>query len=287
MSSGLVDLEVLVKDALALQPLPASVARLGIVLAKEDWDLQEICETIRLDQALTGRLLCAANSALSAPAVEIGSVDQAVLRLGPGKVLSLAIASSLQAQFHTALPSYGLSEGELWRHSVAAALAVEMARPRCRVRIDNEAFAAALLHDVGKLVLSRHLDPTAQEHMRRACLEQGLSNEEAEEEILQVQHAEVGALVAEGWKLPKAIATGIRYHHDPLSAPDDPGRRLCYQIALADAVSNEVNVARGEMADQGRFTPDLAERLGMTEELFGELCQAVESSLDETLALYS
>ena len=43
----------------------------------------------------------------------------------------------------------------------------------------NEAFAAALLHDVGKLALSRHLDPTAQEHMRRACLEQGLSNEEA------------------------------------------------------------------------------------------------------------
>ena len=73
-------------------------------------------------------------------------------------VLALATASSLHQQLNVALPGYGLSEGELWRQSVTAALAGQTAQAFCDAPLPAESFTAALLHGVGKLVLGRFLD---------------------------------------------------------------------------------------------------------------------------------
>ena len=41
--------------------------------------------------------------------------------------MSLAIGTSVQKKMNTALPEFGISEGQLWRHSMASALAAEEA----------------------------------------------------------------------------------------------------------------------------------------------------------------
>ena len=66
------------------------------------------------------------------------------------------------------MPEYGIDDGVLWRHSVAAALAAELERLSCTVKVPPEAFTAALLHDVGKLVLCRHMKPEVLELLARA-----------------------------------------------------------------------------------------------------------------------
>ena len=285
METRLVNLEDLVHEAKELEPLPASATRLARLVSTPDWNLEAIAETIRLDEALTGRLLSAANSAWSGARHEITTVEQAVMRLGPGRVLSLAIGASVGRRLHAALPPYGLAEGELWRHSVAAALAVEAMPRYCRRPVSPEAFASALLHDIGKLILARHLDGGAVAELERACVEGGLTYEEAELHILQVSHAELGAAVARHWGLPETIASGIQHHHHHLDGATETARILCLQIALADAAAVAVGAPCGEVRDVG-FSPALAGGLGIGQDEFARLCSEVETQLEDVLAAY-
>ena len=59
----------------------------------------------------------------------------------------------------SAIPAYSLPEGALWRHSVAAAVAVDAMQSCQRTPVPSETFTAALLHDVGKLVMGRFMSP--------------------------------------------------------------------------------------------------------------------------------
>lgn len=288
MQPTLVDVEALILEATELEPLPASTIRLAGLVARGDAELSEIADTIRLDEALTGRLLGMANSVRSGARVDIGTVEEAVMRLGPGQILAIALGSRLDRSLGEALPGYDLSEGELWRHSVAAALAVDRSRRYCRRSPEPEAFAAALLHDIGKLVLARHLSPPARAAVLRVREERGLSTDEAERIALGIGHAELGARIARNWGLPETIALAIRHHHAPLDAPDEPSRKLCSHILLADAVASQVD-APCDGRNQGRlgFSPAIAGSLGISQVGFEELCQDVRAQLVEVIATYA
>ncbi len=164
MSHPLVDLETLFREANALEPLPRSATRLISILSEEEWDPDDVVEVVSLDPGLTGRVLGMANSA----AVEIGSVDAAILRLGSGTVLSVAIGSAVRWGRRCHPPDYGLDAQELWSSSVASALAVDGMRALTGLPIPTEAATAALLRDVGRLLIARHLDSEVLRLLRSA-----------------------------------------------------------------------------------------------------------------------
>ncbi|MCZ6596930.1 MAG: HDOD domain-containing protein [Planctomycetota bacterium] len=282
----MIDVQTLIQEARELQPLQQSSIRLAQLFSQEDWFLSEITEVIRLDEALAGRLIGAANSALSGSREPIKTVDHAVMRVGTGSVLSLALAASIQEDMQQAIPQYGLSEGQLWKHSVAAALAVEEAAPFCRRKVPSEAYAAALLHDIGKLVLARHIPPGLFDKLREAGNDDPTAGIDAEAAALEVHHAGIGGVVASNWGLPDPIAVGVTYHHNPLEAPTEEGRRLCNLVGMADAVAHAIGVGCGTGSPIPEFSPAQAERLGMTGLGFEGLCAAVESRLEDVLKLY-
>ena len=51
------------------------------------------------------------------------------------------------------VPGYSLPQGELWRHSIGVAVAAEGLTKELKLPPSDETFTAALLHDIGKLVL--------------------------------------------------------------------------------------------------------------------------------------
>ena len=127
-----------------LEPLPPTVTRLAQVVSSGNWSADEIEEIITLDQALAARVLSRANSAASASAVEVVRVRDAVVRIGIGPVLSLVTGHAVRGTVQPALIEYGLTEGELWRHSVASALAVEVLASACAHPLPAESFAASV-----------------------------------------------------------------------------------------------------------------------------------------------
>lgn len=278
----MIDVKALSAAANHIEALPASVTRLSGMMANDRWNLTEVEEVVKLDQALTMRLLRAANSAASASAVPIVTVRDAVVRMGAKSLLSLATAVGVQKRLQKAVPEYGLCEGELWRHSVAAALAAESLQGHCRVSLPGETYAAALLHDVGKLVMARFLDDEMLRVLAEGREQGGLSSLLAEAEVLQVHHGELGGLIAQHWQLPERMITGIIYHHTP-----DQTRDL-----IADAV-HVANVA-AKLAGTGytateadlQVAPTSLERLGMSQEAVLQLSSEVTAKLEKVLAVY-
>jgi HD-like signal output (HDOD) protein len=279
----MLDPVALVKAAHALDPLPATVSGLAALVVREDWSLAEATHLVEFDPALTGRLLRLANSAATAGLSPVTTAREAIQRVGIGPALAFAAASGLGRYLRRALPEYGLAEGHLWRHAVASALAADRIAKRSEVHLPPEVFAAALLHDIGKIVLARFLDA---EHLSRlaAAREQGaVSSLEAEIATLGVTHAELGGLIAAHWRLPERIVSGLIHHH----APDDCGEPVCDGVYLANVAAKRLG--EGMILRDDELVPASASlaRLGLSFEAFESICRELREAFERTLTSYS
>jgi HD-like signal output (HDOD) protein len=271
----MIDLDALTTAAAGLDPLPASVTRLAALAAAAEPEIDEVVEVVRFDQALSAALLSTANSSWSASRHRVTTVREAVIRLGTGPVLSLALGSAVHTRMTSSVPEYGLGEGELWEHSVAALLAAELLSRKAPRRPPPETATAALLHDVGKLVMARFLDPDLLS-MIEIVAGDDVGRRRAEHEVLGVDHAELGALVAQTWRLPASLVRGIGYHHTPRLG-DDP---ICYGVHLADVIAKAVGAGPEDNADLPTFVV-AAEGLGLRAGDIDELCRLVDERFAE------
>lgn len=279
------DTRSLVREATDLAPLPQAATRLVAILSREDWKDAEVLEVVRLDPVLTGQVLGAANSAASGAQKKILDVEEAVRRIGPRAVVGIALAAGVKQRMSLALPQFGLGEGELWRHSVAALLAAELASPHFRLSYSTAGVTAALLHDVGKIVMARFLDPDTLEYLRLARVEGGESERGAEMEILAVSHGELGALVAAHWGMPEVIVRAVQYHHDLAGVPE-AHRRDAALVKLADSAAKVVAPSRVPAHDDPEELAAAQAILRVVPEGFPAFCEAVERRFRKIGAAY-
>ena len=275
LSKPMHDLESIAAAAMELEALPESSIRLTSIMSSDDWLIGDVVHTIQHDQALTGRLLKLANSAAVGGSRAVESVGDAVMRVGTGPVLSLAVASAVRDSMTERLASFDEAEGSLWRHSVAAALIVQNAGKHCDVLPPPECFVAALLHDIGFLALDRWLGAMQCPRERR----------QAKGAIETGEHGVLAGMIAAGWQLPTAVQEAIVHHHDPLEAPSERGRYLAHFVCLADCGARVIGAEFSP--EPSRLGRETAEALGLTRARFDELCAESEAGLAEILELYS
>lgn len=235
----MLDLDEIIHKAQELQPLPASAVRLASLLSSADSDLSEITDVVAYDEALAMRLIRAANSASTGGSARVTRPQDAVLRLGFARVLSLSVASSVNSLMKKGVQAYGLNEGSLWEHSIATAATAEVLPEFTTEELPLETFTAALLHDVGKLVMGRYLSKEDLEWIQRAQQEGGVSALEAERQVLNVHHGELGGIIAQHWDLPERIVKGIIYHHNPEDGVDPVCDAVYVSNILAKAITNQ------------------------------------------------
>lgn len=238
MSTSLIDNRTIAEAADALEPLPASVTRLAGLVSDPDIDLESVVEVISYDPALAGDVLRRANSAASAPRSPIVDVGQAAARLGSAAILTMAMGHAVGHRMSAPLEIYGLSPGELWRHSVATAISAEVVRSKSSVAIPPQAVTAALLHDIGKMVLARCVPPDVFAAIRQVVEEHRVPLAEAEQHYLGTNHADVGRVVAVTWSLPLSIQIGITRHHTADQVSDVVARAVGVADMLSDGVVN-------------------------------------------------
>jgi HD-like signal output (HDOD) protein len=279
----MIDLRRLVEQANELALLPASAVRLAQLVSDANCGLDEVAELVAFDQALTVKLLRAANSAASASAVPVSDVKEAVSRMGMSQVLSLAIAVGARPFFRANVPAYGYDENGLWRHSVAAAVAAETALKFCPVEAPPETFTAALLHDVGKLVMGRFLSPEILGFIQRAQANEHLGRLGAESLMLNVNHAELGGLIAQHWELPPRVALGIIYHHNPEQGQDI----ICDFTYLANQIAKRIEADLDHHEIDFSVDLEVAGRLGLTPQQIDDLCPIAASRYEQVSDRYN
>lgn len=278
----MLDLHQLIAKAYDLDPIPMSGTKLANLVADPESSLESITQVVSLDQALTARTLRAANSAASAARSQITTVKDAVVRLGRSTILTLGFGAKVRQELQQPLPEFGLAENVLWRHSVAAALVVESMGALGKVPIPPEAYAAALLHDIGKLVLARFLDPELQAFLRRAQEEGRCNPLEAEMEILEVNHAELGGMIARHWGLPNSLSLGIQYHHSPSDDLPLACHVVCIGNQLAKIIVPESLVPQPHPEDHSASY----QALRIDGPLKQKICDAVQARFAKVLDLF-
>jgi HD-like signal output (HDOD) protein len=222
---------------------------------------------------MTVEILRAANSAAYANLSQIVTVREALARLGTAQVLALAVAAGARPHFQANIPEYNLNDGALWHHSVAAAVAAEIAPRFCRQEIPPEGFTAALLHDVGKILMGRHLDSEVLRLIAEAKKNKGLSQLEAESLFLGVHHGQLGGLIVEHWQLPSTIVTSTIYHHTPAEGH----HVICDFTYLANETAKRIEAGFEGFRFHLEISPDVAQRLGIESSRLDEYCAAVSA----------
>ncbi len=281
----MIDLDAVSRVAGCFEPLPTSAIRLASLVASDIPDIARIVEVVRFDQALTAALLRRANSSWSAPRREITTVPDAVVRIGAGPVVALALGVNVRERLQDAVPAYGLEEGELWNHSVAATLAAESLMRAAKRRLPTETPTAALLHDVGKLVMARFVE---REHLDaiEAGLAAGSTRMQAEAEVLGVDHAQLGAMVARAWCLPDSLVAGIERHHATKGqAHPDSAELIGYAVHLSDVVAKAVGGHTDDNAEIETFSRCMGE-LGLSADDYDSVCGAVRERLAEVVGQF-
>ena len=257
----MIDLDQLIVQAQGMTPFRASTVRLVQLVTSQHCDLADIISLVAYDEVLTMKLLRAANCAARTGSVTVTTPYEAIVLLGTTLVLDLVVAAGVRPQLRGAIPGYGLDEGSLWRHSVAAAVAAETAFAFCSVEIPPEAFTASLLHDVGKVVMGRFLSPDILRFIEEAKEADQLTQMEAESQILHVHHGELGGLIAQHWQLPPRIVQGIIYHHNPEKGSDI----VCDFACLANLVAKGIEAGLDGRSIECVLPRDVTARLGMAE----------------------
>jgi putative nucleotidyltransferase with HDIG domain len=267
-----------------LPMLPASVSE--VIAACEDPDVTvgQLSQRILHDQELTASILKLANSALYGLSRRVATVTEAVVLLGFATIKSLAISSHTYRMLNKALPGYGLSRGEIWRHSIAVAMTARRLAVEIHLAPVEEAFIAGLLHDIGKTVLSTYME-IAFDDVMQLVREERVPFAEAEQRLLGFDHAELGARVAQTWNFPPELVEAIRYHHTPALAQLKP--RLTHTIHLADTICLMLGIGIGSDGLAYSIDRDTMSLLGYDTPRLERLIDALEPMLtsdDLTLA---
>jgi len=202
-----------------LAPLPVTSQKLSAAIAKQDVSASEIARLIEFDEALSANILRVANSSAYANLIRLDEIGQAVMRLGINAVLHIALGDYLK-HLHTDAPLYDLSENDLWLHGAVASLAVgELTQESPSGTLPRSASLAALLHDVGKLIIVRYMKADVRWLLAK-CQKEGITFVQAERAVLGCDHAEVGGAIARKWSFPEEIVDALSRHHDaPMTEP--------------------------------------------------------------------
>lgn len=194
-----------------LPSMPHLYTKLRTMLTNEGCTMQEIAGVIKEDAGMCAKILQLVNSAFFRLSKPLSRIEEAIGYLGLDAVHRMALAGELfdvsrvpkgAANMLHALQIHSLSTA-----TIAAGLLTDKKQ-------QEDAFVAALLHDIGKLVIAVHL-PEQHKKALEYAKQTGLSVHASEIALSGVSHAEVGAYLLGIWGLPYFIVEAVANHHEP------------------------------------------------------------------------
>lgn len=220
-----------------IQKMPSLSTTVGKVLeicSRTDASPNELNKVISLDPVLTGQVLKLINSAYYSLMNKVTSLTRAITMLGMNTVKNMALSTAIIQSVAGSNKSKALPTSRFWVHSIGVGVSAKLLAIAKGVAIQEreEFFIAGLLHDLGKVPFGDeyiHVLSVASEEQRPLV--------EVERELLGIDHQEVGDLIAAKWKLSRAMAGCIGYHHD-IDMAEEEDRSLVSIVALANMYVN-------------------------------------------------
>jgi len=255
-----------------LPSLPSVVAQLLDLFSAEDPDSAAIGRAFDHDQALAARVLRVANSSFYGMTGQVGSVQNAIVVLGLRNLRNLTLAAAVTTSF-PAFASDWFDQKIFWQHSLAVAQGADVLAQRAGMHQES-AFTTGLLHDIGRLALITCFPAQMREvvlYQRDRDCDAG----EAEQAVLGLDHAMVGAALARRWKFPAAVQEAIARHHATAGAARAPDT-LADLLHLADVTAHALDLSGDPHERVPRLDGGAWHRLGMQWPAYGAALRDIE-----------
>ena len=268
----------ILKSVKELPPMPQVVQKARKVMANPNSSFKDLAIIFVTDQAIATRVLKMANSAFYGLSQKVSSIQQASVILGHKTLAELVTVASTSDLMGKDLKGYGLGAGALWEHSLAVAFGSRLIAKKKIPDASDDAFAAGLIHDAGKLVLDKYVTE------KKEAFENFMANEHesflaAEKEILGFDHAEIASEVCKTWNVPDQVADGIRYHHRPSEAN---GAKLADILHVADGIAMMSGLGTGVDALSYEIDDRAITSLDLQSNEIGTLMDQVVAAVQKT-----
>ena len=196
-----------IENVSALPTVPGSLKRISSIIEKPSVTLDQIGQFISNDPALATKILKMVNSAVYGFPGRISSIPHAVMLLGLNVVKGLLLGISVFEIMEKMMAG-------LWVHSVGCAIAAREIANKLNIKDPEEISVAALLHDIGKVIMILEYQKEYEETIKEASTAECLIYD-AEKTFFTEPHTTVGMWLAGKWSFPRNLVEVIAYHHTP------------------------------------------------------------------------
>jgi putative nucleotidyltransferase with HDIG domain len=206
----------IVEHVNSLPPFPENIFRIQELIKQPNADMLGIAKRISTDPAITAGLLKIVNSVQYMLSKKVNNIADAVNLVGLQGIKNLLYSYGTQ----NILGEDTVDKKALWEHSYKTAFyAFNLIQNFQKdPTILDDVYVGGILHDMGKIIFAQ-VHPDLMRHIQEFCAQKSLPLTTFENLAAGMNHAEIGALVAEKWNFPEALICVIRCHHDPGAAP--------------------------------------------------------------------
>jgi HD-like signal output (HDOD) protein/GGDEF domain-containing protein len=251
MSAQETTIETLVARAQRLYSLPVVAMKVLELAANPQVDTYALKHCIENDPALTGKILRTVNSSLFGLSHEVSDLNQALALLGTKPLKLLVLGFSLPSDLFSGVAVEVL--GRYWRRTLTKAVAGREISEAVWRQPGDDAFIAALLQDIGMLLLIQEVGPAYVKLLESAC-PAGRELAALENQLLGFDHTVLSARLLGHWGLPEALVEAVAW--SPQSSHRPPTPALPQIVYLAELVARLLvdgrATALGELLDQSR-----------------------------------
>ncbi len=210
--------KAIVDEISFLPQFPENILTIQKLINDPKSEITDIARHISTDPAMTADLLKIVNSAQFMLPKKVDSISEAVKLVGIRGIKNLLYSYGSQK----ILGEDTAEKKALWDHSYKTAFyAYNLAKNfRKDKNLLDDVYVGGILHDMGKIIFS-NVHPDLLQKIKTFCTEKGLPVSTLEDLSAGMNHAEIGALVAEKWNFPDNLINAIRFHHNPALADPD------------------------------------------------------------------
>jgi len=273
MISTTAELEELIDGTVSIPTIPTVLTEITAIFDSPDGSAKDAAQVIEKDPAIATRALRLVNSSFYGLKNPVSNINLACSILGLKVIKNLVVQATVLNTFGADMARDGFDADWLWDHSFKTAVACRMlaeVTDICNGLAKEDAYTCGLIHDVGKLILLDSQADRFQEALKLAHAD-GLPLAKAEGDVFGFNHAHVGGLLANRWKLAPTVQAAVMYHHSPATNAEDWARGFLIKAAntyahIAAARNGSPSGYRGDRLDS-----DSIQTLGLTEEQHQEI----------------
>lgn len=253
MISTTAELEELIDGTVNIPTIPTLLSEITRICSAEDGSARAAAVVIEKDPAIATRVLRLVNSSFYGLKNPISNINLACSILGLKVIKNLVVQATVLQTFGGNAGIADFDAGWLWDHAFKTAVACRMLAEHSPVAAGltkDEAYTTGLLHDVGKLILLDTQTERFSEALRCSQANR-VPLALAEGEVFGFNHAHVGGLLAQRWRLGAKVEAAVMYHHSPATNPGDWARGFLIKAAntLAHRAAQRPGSYRGDLCD--------------------------------------